>query len=256
MLKSLTEKQVEQFILEGVLVLPEAFPRDIAEACADVVWTHLDEDPHNPSTWTRESYRLEKGFTEGPFAQIMNPMLTGAFDDLLGEGTYSPQRSFGGWPVSFPGFSSGPWVEPTAGWHVDGSHFHHHLTSFNQAILPIFIFTDIHPGDGGTCVAIGKHLDTARVLAESEPQGLSCGDLAQRVNALPTREVREMTGPAGSVVLLHPFMPHARSMNTSQRVRLICNPCPRFHEPMNLHRPHPNDHNAVEKAIRLALNIT
>jgi len=62
----------------------------------------------------------------------------------------------------------------------------------------------------------------------------------------------EVTGQAGDVALIHPFLAHARSENTGARVRFICNPCFGLHEPMNFQRPD-GAYSPVEIAIMRAL---
>ena len=116
----------------------------------------------------------------------------------------------------------------------------------------IFLFSDIEPGDGGTAISVGSHKTTARVLKEAEPDGLDVHELAKRVGSLPRENMLEATGEAGDVFVMHPFMLHARSMNTGKRVRFICNPCISLKEPMKLQRDD-QEYSAVERAIVEAL---
>jgi hypothetical protein len=152
-------------------------------------------------------------------------------DDLLGPGRYRPLTGFGWWPISFPGFDQPPWRPPQVGWHVDGQHFHHRLDASDQGLLPLFIFSEIQPGDGGTAYLEGSHATTARVLHAAEPVGLDpIAVSSQAAAAADKSRAVEGTGQPGDVLLLHPFMVHARSPNTGSRVRFICNPCVGLHE--------------------------
>ena len=82
--------------------------------------------------------------------------------------------------------------------------------------------------------------------------------LARRAVSLPgaLAKVVAATGQAGDIVLLHPFMLHARSPNTGSSVRFLCNPCVQLHEPMNLARANSADYSPVEQAIIRATAVT
>jgi hypothetical protein len=247
-LSVLTERQVDEFMSDGCTMLRGAFARELVPSCQQLVWERIGLSQERPQEWPRPMAHLQEGLHEGPFANIWNQRLQGAFDDLLGHGRYHPVTHFGWWPVSFPGFAEPPWRPPVDGWHIDGIQFHHHLDSKDQGLLPIFLFSDIAPGDGGTAVALGSHRAAARILAAAEPAGLSLQDLIARMATRPRDRVVECTGEAGDVMLLHPFMMHARSDNVGDRVRFICNPCVGMHEPLRL-GPGIADRTPLERSI-------
>jgi hypothetical protein len=246
----LTPAEIESFVELGHVLLRGAFPRAVADAARAKVWERLAEDPSDPSTWTRRFVHVQENLDGPPFSTTWTDRVHAAFDQLLGDGRWKRRTKQGWWPVVFPGFDEGPWRAPEAGWHVDGQQFHHHLDSPDQALLPIFLFSDIGPGDGGTGIAEGSHVDTARVLADAEPLGLSAAELADRVAALPRRPVVETNGEAGDVALLHPFILHASTPNTGTSVRFITNPCIEAHEPFRLDDPA----SPVERAIAAAVS--
>ncbi len=248
----LTPSQIAEFKADGCTMLRGAFPRELAAACQRLLWERTGLSPERPQEWTRALIPLKESFGDGPFAQIWNPRLQGAYDDLLGRGRYLPTRAFGWWPVSFPGFEQPPWRPPEAGWHVDGIQFHHHLDSKDQGLLPIFLFSDIAAGDGGTAFVLGSHRATARILAEAEPLGIAPGDLTMRTRAIPRERAVGCTGEAGDVALLHPFMLHARSANVGRRVRFICNPCVEMREPLRV-GPAAAERTPLEESIMGAL---
>lgn len=253
--KVLAPAQVEQFITTGYTVLRDAFPAHIAAEARAFLWEQLGLQPDAPAGWTQHVVHLKQVFNHGPFAAAFTDRVWGALDEVLGAGRYLRQTYLGWWPVCFPGYDRPPWQPPTTGWHIDGIQFHHHIHSPDQGLLPIFIFSDIGPGDGGTAFSVGSHHITARVLAAAEPAGLDVGELTRRVLAHPDalRTVVEANGRAGDIVLLHPFMLHARSPNTGTSVRFLCNPCIRLNEPMNLQRSAPAEYSPVEQAILNAL---
>lgn len=245
-----TSAEVEQFIEDGYVLLREAFPREVAAEIRKRLWAELGLSPDDPTQWTKNVLHIKKVFSESPFCDAYTDRVFGAFDELLGAGRHVPRTSLGWWPVSFPGFERPPWRPPTNGWHVDGIQFHHRIISPDQGLLPIFVCSDIGPGDGGTCFRVGSHKVTAKILAAAEPDGLEVHELCKRVNAAATGEVIETNGRAGDVMLLHPFMSHARSPNTGQSVRFICNPNVSFKEPMNLEQPASPVEQAIVRALR------
>jgi hypothetical protein len=253
-LKALTPAEAEQFVELGHVVLRDAFPASAAAEVRQIIWDMLGLKPDDPSGWTKAVIHLQKDIGDGPVPRVYSQRVMDAFDDVLGEGRHKKNGRLGWWPVAFPGFEKPPWTAPTTGWHVDGIQFHHHLDEPTQGLLPIFIFSEIGPGDGGTCVAEKSHFTTARVLNDSEPAGLDAGELSKRVNAHPRGEVVECNGHPGDVMLLHPFMAHARSNNTGKNVRFICNPCISLHEKMNFKRANADEHSLVERAIIKAIS--
>lgn len=232
-----SQAEIEQFIENGYVLLRDAFPREVAAEIRKCLWKELGLSPDDPSQWTKNVIHIKKVFSEPPFCDAYSDRVLRAFDALLGAGRYEPRNSLGWWPVAFPGFEAPPWKPPTNGWHVDGIQFHHRVNSRDQGLLPIFVLSDIGPGDGGTCFRVGSHKVTARILAAAEPDGLEVHELCRRVDAAATGPVIETNGRAGDVLMMHPFMIHARSPNTGRSVRFICNPCISFKEPMNLTQP-------------------
>jgi hypothetical protein len=207
----------------------------VAARCRERVWQAAGLSADQPATWTKPVVHLQEAYADGPFAEVMTPAISGAMDDLLGPGRYQPLTGYGWWPIAFPGFDKPPWRAPTVGWHVDGQHFHHHIDSSNQGLLPLFIFSEIQPGDGGTAYLQGSHVSTAQVLQAAVPDGLDAKIVSSQCVAVADRSrAIEGTGNPGDVLLLHPFMVHARSPNTGPRVRFICNPCVALHERIRL----------------------
>jgi hypothetical protein len=252
----LTSCQIDQFIECGWTLLRNAFPRAIASEVRKRIWREIALDPERPETWKQPLVHVRKNFDGEPFARAFTPQVTGAFDDLMGEGRWLQSRWLGWWPVLFPGFAQPPWRRPLQGWHIDGCHFKHHLDSREQGLLPIFIFSDIDPGDGGTAIAERSHQVTSRILAESGLVGMDMDSLSARVHAIPgvLNSVIEATGAAGDVLLMHPFMLHATSQNTGRYVRFICNPCMSLHERMNVGKlDRSGGFSPVEIAINRAL---
>ncbi len=196
---------------------------------------------------------VQRSFSGEPFDGIIGDRLRVAIDQLAGVGRAIVHECFGWWPVLFPGFP-GP-----GGWHVDGSNFHHHLTSREQGLVTLFLFSDIGPGDGGTPVARGSHHAVARLLAAAEPPGLSLAELQAKLPPVDPAGILEVTGEAGDVAMLIRSKIRCSSIATAcihrwktpfaRPLRASSNPEPSGREkPRRRHRtlPGPLDRSAID----------
>ena len=100
----------------------------------------------------------------------------------------------------------------------------------------------------------GSHLDVARLLAAAEPAGLAHPELQARLPDADSARIDAVTGRAGDVALLHPFLIHGFGPNRGTRVRFACNPQYALRDPMRLDRPD-GAHSPVEEAIRRGLRV-
>mmetsp|Transcript_4936 Transcript_4936/g.6032 ORF Transcript_4936/g.6032 Transcript_4936/m.6032 type:complete len:301 (+) Transcript_4936:113-1015(+) len=262
-----TDTEVEAFQQQGFIVLKNAFPRRIAIDCRTELWKILKEekgiDQEDQDTWTEDRIGLKNVYTKdsgSPWCDVFTDRLFNGIDQLVGgRSKWSPdQLGCGWWVINFPMKDLPPW-EACGNWHVDGAFFKHHVDSKEQGLLPIFLFNDILPEAGGTAVAVGSHLQIAKMLYEN-PQGLSVGEISRLALRQPgiLDNVVEINGSAGDVALTHPFLLHARSKNLGTRgidsVRFICNPCVGLKEKLNVHLNEGEDEESskcspVEKAI-------
>lgn len=241
-----SQPEIDQFVRDGYVMLRAGFSKDLAGRCRDYVLAQADVDPDDPSTWRKDMIHLQETYRDGPFAEVLNDRIRLAIDELAGSGRAFVHDLFGWWPLLFPEFP-GP-----AGWHIDGSTFHHRLRSREQALVTLYLFTDVGPGDGGTPLARGSHHQVAQILAAAEPDGLSIDDLTSRLPAVEDERIVEVTGEAGDIAFLHPFLVHGFGPNRGDRIRVACNPQYPFHTEMDLERED-GDHSPVEEAIRVAL---
>jgi hypothetical protein len=253
--KQLTEKDTHQFIQQGYLVVHEAFQRELAERIIPMVWAELEIDPNDPSTWTEPVVWLRQVLKKEPIPQIHTKRYHEVIDDLCGQGRwYATNNGAGYWPILLPGFAKPPWRPLNKEWHVEGNWFHHRLSSPEQGLVCLQLFTDIEPGGGGTAVRVGSHRYTACILAEAEPDGLTPRELDLRATAATQHlSVVEVTGEAGDIIIMHPFTVHAPSTNTSDRARIAAIKLIRLYEAMILKRQDTVDYSPVELAIVNAL---
>jgi hypothetical protein len=80
---ALTAEEVERFVWDGSVYLPEAFPRALAGECRAFLWRETGLDPDDPATWTKPLIRLH-GYGGDLFNAAANtPVLRAAFDQLV-----------------------------------------------------------------------------------------------------------------------------------------------------------------------------
>lgn len=224
--QTLSRRQRHQFVEDGFVLVRELFDREVAEACcaivAEAVGRHARgwSSPNHPVERFENYIHLQYGWHDGPFAEVARPGCRAVLDDLLGDGRWNWDESFGWWPVLFPGFASDQSLRDL-GWHVDGDDRYPTLRVPEKAVVAIFYFSDAATGDGGTAVFPGSHLEVARLLADAVPAALSDDRVHQHIPR-PTSDVDvvEVTGYAGDVLFAHPFLVHA-SNRKSLRPRTL-----------------------------------
>ena len=213
----LTPAELEAFVADGFVAVPHAFSRQLASACVDVVWDHLEQqavrraDRHS---WTRPLVWVScpEG---GPFREVgTSSALWEAYDQLIGPGRWPPRRGVGGSiPVRFPSEEDPGY----AGWHFEsgtprGDKTWSSVHSPTRALLALFLFTDVGDEDAPTLVLRGSHLDVAALLGRAGEAGLEWSALEHHLPASTfEREVVRATGEAGDVYLCHPFLVHRAS---------------------------------------------
>jgi uncharacterized protein (DUF433 family) len=240
-----SKTELTQFCVDGFVILRAGFSRDVAAECRDFVWNEILKW-RNCGTGGQPMVHLRRNLCGGPFDQVMNGRLRSAIEELTGTGRAIIHESFGWWPVLFPAFP-GP-----GGWHVDGSNFRHRLSSPEQGLVTLFLFSDIGSGDGGTPMVRGSHHAVARLLADAGLGGLSPQELQAALPPVDKAEVVEATGEAGDVAMMHPFLVHGFGPNRGRKIRFACNPQYQLTEPMSFDRPD-GAYSPVEEAIRQCL---
>lgn len=249
--KTLTESDVTHFVERGHIVLRNCFPRELAEEWTDFAYKRLGYAPNDPTTWAVPRIHLPS-MNRAPIQEIA-PRAWEAICDLLGgeDRLANSAPSWGdGFIINFALGAAEAWQPPEArriGWHKDGDFFRHFLDSPEQGLLTIVVWSDIYPKSGGTFVACDSVQHVAQHLY-AHPEGLLPGDGFGTLVG-KCKDFVEITGNAGDVVLLHPFILHAASQNPSGRARFITNPPVALKEPMNFNRDTPDDFSPVELAV-------
>jgi hypothetical protein len=256
-ISSLSNEQTQHFLERGHVVLRDCFPRAFAEQWRKRAWVRLGYDPQDPATWKRA--RVHLAGLDMMRVPDFAPKAWAAMLDLVGgeERIRDPQDQY--WPdgfiINFHVRADQPWLPPSSdapGWHKDGEFFRHFLDSPEQGLLVIVLWSDILPRSGGTFIACDSVKHVAELLLE-HPEGLppttNFGQLVEKCS-----DFEEMTGRAGDVVLMHPYMLHAASANPSGRPRFITNPLIPLREPMCFNRPDA-DYSLIEQAVLHQLGV-
>ncbi|MFI9269840.1 phytanoyl-CoA dioxygenase family protein [Kitasatospora sp. NPDC052896] len=258
----LTADEIERFVTDGFVRLPEAFPRALAEECRAFLWRETGLDPDDPTTWTQPVIRLD-GYGDEPFQRAATTArLHGAFDQLVGTGRWVPRTGLGTFPIRFPH----PDDPGDTGWHLDGSYtpegeagYRVNLRSRDRALLMLFLFSDVDAAHGPTRIKVGSHLDVPPFLEAAGERGRDlfdlCGtmDAAGRLDA-PDRPTALATGRAGDVYLCHPFLIHAAQPNLGSAARFIAQPPLMPTGLLDLDR-RDGAHSPVERAVRVGLGM-
>lgn len=250
--------QIEQFISNGFIKINGAVPASVCSEIRATLWNDLGVDRNDRATWTKPIIRL--GFyNQEPFAKAINmPLLTDAYDALVGAGNWVPRDGIGTFPIRFPSAN-----EPgDTGWHVDSSFPGEDVNDFSKwrinvfskgrALLMLFLFSDIGEDDAPTRIRVGSHFDVAKLLSPYQHEGLKFMEIAEHLTSLPDRPVVSATGAAGTVYLCHPFLVHAAQPHRGTHPRFLAQPALELRQPFSFSGK--IEHSSpVEKAIRLAL---
>jgi hypothetical protein len=220
----LSTAQLDDFIERGWTLLRQAFPAVVAHAVRHELGDRIGIDLERPEEWSEPRVWLQESLVTPPFTDALTERFRCAVDQLVGAGRWRLDRRMGWWPITFPGFDVPPYG---ADWHVEGN-FCHHMWSPEQAVLSLFCFSTVESGDGGTRVVEGSHLDVARLLWASEPDGLEPDamwpEMSKILDERGWNGVVEVAAEEGDVVLAHPLMYHSSTPNRGTRPRVMAQP--------------------------------
>ena len=274
----LSRAEAEHFINKGFVLIRDAFNRDIAKQVVDCAWEELKAkhgvERDDPNTWLRRGDKSNPYiayFRVGPQQQQLKlkdeaPTAFQTQIDVLG----GPDRlSHAGNQMAWSFhaianlglYDESTWIPPTRyapGWHKDGWHFRHFLDSPEQGLLTVPIFSDIQPRSGGTVIATDSIAPVARMLANF-PQGFHADSVQGSGYVIPylldqCHDFQELTGNAGDMAILHPYMMHRVNRNPSDRHRFIANVAVVLNEPMRFIRSQDDKYSLTELAVLRALD--
>lgn len=252
----LTPAQIDAFITDGFVRIDNAFPRELAEQAAAILWRDAGCDPGDPAGWRAPVIRLGQ-YGQPVFREAANtPLLHAAYDQLTGPGRWLPPRALGTFVLRFPL----PQPPGDDGWHIDVSFgtetpdfldWRANVVSRGRALLMLFLFSDVEEDDAPTRIRAGSHRDIARRLAPAGEAGLTLRELAADGFAESAHRHEVLaTGAAGTVYLCHPFLVHAAQPHRGTRPRILAQPPLLPAVPLD---PWRADAMPVEAAIREAI---
>lgn len=276
----LTREDAAHFIEYGYVVVKEAFSKAVAARNCETAWRELESehavDRNRPESWSTPvpgkrgpiRYLRTKGTGVRIPLRVQQARAFFAQTDLIGGSSRLPNDGadlvWGDGAIANLGIEEDPRWQPPAprqpGWHKDGWHFRHFLNSPEQGLLTVPLYSDIQPKSGGTYVAVDSLKPVARLLASHRP-GFHPDSVQGAGYLIPALieqcgSFTELTGEAGDMVLLHPFMLHRVSINPSTRPRFIANMALVLKQPMNLNRSDSTAYSLVELATLKALGTT
>jgi hypothetical protein len=238
----LTPEQRERFEHRGLVRLPGAVEVEAVTAMRNRFWAYLSERGiagDDEGTWPSETpRRLQALRRAGTFAAMGSEPVRAALNELLGTGGWRSPRNWGLPLVTFPNRDpDAAWTVPITGWHLDSYGPDHDVPG-----VTVFAFlADVAERGGGTVVLEASHrlvnahiaatgtwrpADVRAALAAAHPwlREVWAGQVRANEEAVVGGVrvvVRELTGGAGDVVLMHPRTLHAAAPNTGTAPRLM-----------------------------------
>lgn len=236
----LSADQREEFVRRGLVRLPGAVPADAVTAMRERFWAFLSGERGihraDRSTWPGGTpRRLQALRRAGAFAAMGSEQVRSAVDDLLGPNGWRQPKHWGLPLVTFP--RAAAWAVPTTGWHLDSWGPGHELPG-----VTVFAFLGaVAERGGGTVVLEASHrlvndhiaatgtwrpADVRTALTAAHPwlhevfTGARRADDGAVVGGVRIA-VRELTGRAGDIVLMHPRTLHAAAPNTNAEPRMM-----------------------------------
>ncbi len=275
--KQLGRAEARHFVEKGHVVVKGAFPKDFAALVRERAWAELARqhgiDRRDPAGWARSFHGRGglPGYVRTGGDGLRFPLRAGAPRalaaqlDVLGGAERlpgDPELAWGTGAIANLGAEDHDgWQPPQPrqpGWHKDGWHFRHFLNSPEQGLLTVPIYSDILPRGGGTFIATDSIAPVARLLA-AHPGGFHADSVQGAGYLIPylieqCSAFEELTGEAGDMAILHPYMLHRAAPNPSDRPRFIANVAVVLNEPMRFNRPTAG-YSLVELAVLRALQV-
>ncbi|WP_422027640.1 phytanoyl-CoA dioxygenase family protein [Roseovarius sp.] len=226
----LSPDQVETFITDGFLKLPDAFDSTLARDCRTALWAEIGLSPDRPETWAEPVIRVG-WMSAPPFVAAANtPPLHAAYDSLAGHGRWQRPDGLGTFPIRFPSD-----VSPgDDGWHIDASfgtdipdfmEWRANILSRDRALLMLFLLSDTGADDAPTRIRKGSHAVIARELLPHGEAGATLRQLSADGYASSAGcDTVFATGAAGTVYLCHPFLVHAAQPHRGTAPRFMAQP--------------------------------
>ena len=158
--KHLTPEDAEHFLTKGWLRVPGAIKQEYIDKWMEDLWTRIDYDEHDKSTWHTEYLHLPR-HREVPAEEFAPEAWNKVIEICGGEDRIDPvrERYYGDAFIINFGTADKTSADTSAfrpqdqtGWHTDDDWYRMFLDSSGNALTVIHVFTDIPPHGGGTWV--------------------------------------------------------------------------------------------------------
>ena len=249
---TLSNEQKKSFLNKGFLKLKSGLSEELMHDWTSNALNRLNYDPsfHNqfPESIIWMDHHIQKRV-----AQIA-PKAWEAICEVVGGEKMIEKRTMGieskhftqinsflwsdAFIINFHMEENEAWLPPQAegfNWHKDGSYFRHFCDSPEQALLLAILWKDVESQGGGTFLALDSPYVTAKTLLE-HPEGIDPSNFNFGAMIKECSEFIEITGNAGDLFIIHPYMLHASSRNNSGKPRIMSNPPVVLTKPLRLDR--------------------
>lgn len=247
---ALTKAQKRQFVDDGFVVVEDAIDESVLSRARDGYWASLPDvvERDDPETWDETAY--DDGLDQRPepavptvfeallrevypFARdLIGPTLA-PMDDPPSATAYHAKHydahidyDHDGLMMPYPNYPGGDRYPDALKPHLDGAplpaEYPDTYTPFN---LVACVYLDrVVPGDGGLTAWPGSHTTVGEVLdgfddVSSYHEELRGVDLTEKFEL---GHEMEITGPAGTVFLIHPALVHSVGANINDELRTMC----------------------------------
>jgi hypothetical protein len=244
------------FISHGWVAVEHALEPDFCEEVVARGFARLGATEVDPSTWPPGWHNLP---AETAYAiDDVAPRAAAVLDELVG-GRAAVQ--FGDIPDNLifnfrddkPAWEPSEWRSDGADYHKDGDWFRHFLDSPEQGLLGVIFWRDVAADQGATFIAADSIPPVARVLA-AHPEGLGPNELRISNVLEQCHDFRPLVGQQGTIVFAHPYLVHSKSVNQTDRPRIISNTSVMLRSPLKFERDD-GAYTPIEQVVLDALGV-
>jgi hypothetical protein len=225
MTDTVASEHARRFVAQGWVAVENALDPSFCEEVVARGFERLGTMETEPATWPQGWHNLP---VEGVFrinevapraASVLDELVGGRecvrFGDIPDNLIFNFRNDDAPWEPS-------DWRASGAGYHKDGDWFRHFLDSPEQGLLGVVFWRDVAADQGATFIAADSIAPVARHLA-SHPEGLLPHDFGSTKILEQCRNFQALTGKQGTIVWAHPYLVHSKSVNQTDRPRVISN---------------------------------
>jgi hypothetical protein len=211
-----TREEKAFFKKNGYVVKPDAVPKDQIEKARDVLWTYIEADRNDPTTWVDAGPKGNLPCSNEPaiVATLHDNATYDMAEELVGKGRLRPP----GKPLCKMNYPTGH-----KNWHPPHGHLDGYLPDGVAGTFTLGVtlnISDIVMQGGGFTTWGGSHLKVADYFRRhpiTHGWNINKGEVPELAD-LPNRY--EHAAPAGSIVFWHHYMIHTASMNCQDTIRM------------------------------------